>query len=214
MRNILLFIIIAILLSGCISTKQRARNLVRRGYEKIQKGIRLDPSVADSVNRLMTVYVTFPEDSGKFDPKLVVDSSAFYNFFSSYDSLVLVSDSLKTEVDQSTLTRAGLERYIGDLKRTNDALLKARNRTIPAFVKDSTYHYSDTSVVLSFDIKKGVLSGLKYKVKEKTASKTVATSSVTLDGARSCQPWSQTWFWIMLCLILLLVLIIIVRIIR
>lgn len=211
MKNVLTLLLL-LLLSGCISTKQRARNLVRRGFEKIQKGIALDPSVSDSINRLRTVTVTVPGDSGKVhDLEPSIDSAAFLFVIDKYDSLVLASDSLLHRVNQDHLTRQGLEKYIGDLKRTNQALQGARDKLSRSFVKDSTYAFEDGNIILGAMWKDGAVRNITYKIKPQTVTKDVPTTSITLDGSRIIPFWKVTWFWVMLCLILVLLLVIIVQ---
>lgn len=206
----LLVILVSMFLSSCVSTKQRARNLVSRGYNLIEKGIKLDPSVADSVKGVREIDVSVPGDSGTVIIKPVIDSGAHLSAMGRYDSAVLANDSLRRLIELGNLTDLALESALAAKRRTEAELNKQRERFKNAFLKDSVYTFPDSLVDIRVHIWNGGVEGVSYKMHPRNVTTEVETTSVTLDGTRVVPMWKQQWFWFMACLILVLLLIILV----
>jgi PBP1b-binding outer membrane lipoprotein LpoB len=203
---ILVIIFYALILSSC-SNKSRAQRLVRQGYSKIQKGILLDPTVADSVKGVINKPVIIPEDSGNVQVDPVIDTAAFDKKLNNYDSVKRVSDSLNNKVNVQNLTNLAREKYIADLQKTNKALARSRDELMRGSWKDSTYYHEDSLSVVKVKLKGGKLD-IFHKNKERKIIVPCPTTDLLLKPQTSM--WKQTWFWIMSCLILVLLLVILV----
>jgi len=203
-------LLIALLASSCISTKQRARSLVRRGFDKIQKGIRLDPSVADSVNKMLTVEIIVPGETREVLITPQIDSAAFNKDAGDYDSLVLRNDSLRRAIASGNLLASARERALAESYKVNQQIKLARDKFMRGYAIDSVYVFNDDRINIETTIKGGQLASVFYKIKEQTVKKDVQTQHVTLDGSRQ-QFWKTSLFWILIAIILFLVIIIIIR---
>lgn len=202
-------VFLMLIFSSCISTKQRARNLARSGYDKIQKAIALDPSVADTLFKVVDVQFIVPPNSDSLEMQPVVDTAGFETTLRAYDSLKKVSDSLTRRTGEQFWLNRSNDRYLEHVKRTTDALKAKRSRLLKGFVKDSVYIVEDTLATFRIKFKDGGFQGLTYTIKSVTVKKKVPTTAITLDGRY--QPlYKSGWFWGMLALILILILAIIV----
>jgi uncharacterized protein YcfL len=203
-------ILLALYLSGCISTQQHARNLVKRGTKLIKKGMELDKSVSDSVKTVKKIEISVPGETGTVQISPEVDSMAFAWAMGKYDSSLLKNDSLIRLIKSGHLNHLQLETALADQIKANDALKLARERMKSGFLKDSTYIFNDSLLRLEVIVEGGKLVKVNHQVKDRVVSKNVETTSINLDGRTIIAPWKQNWFWIMAVLILLLLLVILV----
>lgn len=214
-------IYMAMLLAGCISTKQHARNLVNRGTKLIQRGIKLDQSVSDSVKSVKDITVFVPGDSGTMAVKPEIDTVSFDRTMEEYDGNLLLIDSLNQMLKDGTLVlktgqliQPDIERIMAEQKKAIEAMKKDRQRLMKGFAKDSVYHFEDSTLVLDVTIKGGALQKIHHVIKDRTVKAKVETTSINLDGSVVTAMWRQSWFWIMLLLILVLLLLNIVQLLK
>jgi hypothetical protein len=205
-----IIVLIAMILASSCSPQKHARRLVRQGYRKLERAQKIDPSVIDSIKGVKDIEVFVPGDSGKaqIDPEL--DSSVYNRTMDRYDSALLASDSLRRLIQAGTLTNIGLENAMAELRRNSAIRDEIRSRAIRGFLKDSIYTAGDSLVGIDISIRGGVLSGVKWHVKDRTVKTKVDTTEINLDGSVIVQPWRQSWFYIMGLLIIVLLLVIIV----
>ena len=196
MRNSTLFILLIVLVSSCISTKQRARKLVKKGYDTIQKGLDLDPSLADSIKGLTKVSIATPIDSGSQQINTAIDTTAFDSDIDNYDSLLLANEKLGNDISSGKLQGRQLENQLHNLSMINERLELLRSGFIKGYGIDSVYVYEDSTLSATFEIFEGQLKYFTYRTKADTVTAEVETNIVNLDGRKMVGNfWEDNKFW-------------------
>lgn len=178
-----LFVLTFILIAQSCQTS-RASRLAKRGYDKIQKAIELDPTIVDSLHRIDTVKIIIPARKDSSDIEAVRDSSAFEKDISDYDSLLSTTKDLSALISSGELDSKQLEQALYRERKINEQLREKRGRLFKGYLIDSIYNYSDDHLSINFRIKDGTLSGMDYEIKEIQVDTAVVKTDIILDPNR------------------------------
>lgn len=212
---IILLSIIAIFFQGCISTKQRGRNLVRRGWAKMERGMALDPDLADSIRKVRTVTIDIPAKKDSGAVKMTIDTARFARTMKSYDSLRHKLDSLQGIPKTTSAIGAATQEFID---ADNRQITKIQTIFKTAFVRDSTYLYHvDSITTLSISTKKGMITSWKITTAATTVKKKIDTVDINVDGRQIGDHfWQDQFFWwfIICSLIIILLTVVIIALLK
>lgn len=203
------FLLMTAILSSCLSSKNRARKLVRKGHEKIEKGLQLDPSLADSIKGKKTIYIKVPgkTDTVFLNPEINLDS--FNSAVKNYDSLLIATNELEKDLNNKSSLNVNLESKLAKLQKLTKELEKARERFKPAFQIDSTYVVQDSVGTFSITVEKGLLKRFKYHIPERQVSKDVETTTVNLDGRKVIgRFYEDPWFLVFLVVVIIIIILV------
>lgn len=210
---VIALIFISIVFSSCLSTKQRARNKIAKGYNLIQKGLDLYPELADSVNKVNTITVTIP---GKIDSIFIkpeIDTLVFQATLDNYDSIKSQLDSL--DILLASGNYIDKELAFRKLWELNKSLNETKARLSTGFSKDSTYVFEDNIAKFSLSLKNGLLHKFEYDIKPQRKDTTVATNEIKLDGRKVVGDfWEDQKFWLFLIILIVLIILVSIKIRR
>ena len=196
MKRLSLIFLLLVFLSSCISTSQRARKLVKKGYEKIEAGLALDPTLADSIKGLTKVSIPTPIDSGSQQINTAIDTTSFNADIYNYDSLVLANENLGNAIASGEVQGMQLENQLHNLSIINKRLELLRKGFIQGYGIDSVYVYEDSTLKATFEIYEGQLKYFTYRTKADTVTAEVETNIVNLDGRKMVGNfWEDNKFW-------------------
>lgn len=179
--------------------------MVRRGWDLLDKAVKLDPSVRDSAFRYRPVDISVPAKEDSIKPILAVDSSAMRSTLDRYDSLVRLISDLRAKNQEKG------DDFFGDLAAAEKEKKTIQKRLAPAFIKDSTYRYEpDSSLEVIVHTRKGLVTGIGIHRRAFKAKGKVQTAGVNYDASKSQPFYRDPWFILSGCLFTLLVLLIVI----
>lgn len=203
MKNIPLLIIflvlITMLLSSC-STSNHARRMVKRGKTLIDRGIKLDPRLADSVYRVKDVAMDLPSIDSGSKVKPALDSADWMAKIAVYDTLLQRKNELIKElqepdqVDNTTGRTVNKPDLTNKLAATEKQLAALRKKFLHGFAKDSTYTvHPDTLTTIDIFLVDGLVDSVGFHRDQQTVTGKVQTLDVNLN---QCPPRVQDpWWW-------------------
>ena len=179
------YLLVALLLTGCLSTKNKGRRLIRKGQQKIEKGLRLAPSLADTINKVKTIYIEVPSKSDTVFIIPEIDTALFNIDIKNYDSLLLKANDMQNDINNQIVSGEKREWAMSQLRHTNNRLKELRNEFIAGYSKDSTYIYEDEILIGQIEIKDGILTKFAYITKVDTVQTKVKTTTINIDGRKT-----------------------------
>lgn len=202
MKNIPLLIIIVVLITMlCTScATHRATRLIAKGKRLIDKGVALDPRLADSVYRVKDVETDLPSIDAGAHVAAPFDSASWKAKVKEYDDLLHSKDELIEELydkeDATTiLTDARREEIGGQLATTERSLDKIRRKFLQGFAPDSTYRvHPDTLTTIDVFVRSGRVDSIGFHRDEQVVKAKVNTLDINLNRCppRLQDPW---WWW-------------------
>lgn len=180
--KIVCILIIGFALSGCIN--QRATRLARIGNAKIQKAMRMDPSIVNPTSRIDTITLMVPEvkDSTEFETES--DTTAHETDIQNYDSLVVANQELINSISSGRLSVKQMELAMLEAKKNQNLMQRSRDNFLRGYQKDSTYIYEDRYIIGEITIQKGSLHDFKYTIKEQKIDTLVVVKEINVEGSR------------------------------